>query len=63
MLFYTIGEVNMGIVNTEITLKNATDLIKVMDGLIKEQDVHETTVVAVADTGAMSNIINLRKIS
>jgi clan AA aspartic protease len=49
---------NMGSVRTEITLKNAGDVTKARDGLIKEADIRAITVEAVADTGAMSLVIN-----
>ena len=44
----------MGIVYTEITLKNAWDDKKVQDGLIKAEAVRAVTVQALVDTGAMS---------
>ena len=48
----------MGTVFTEITLKNARDSGNFTVGLINEEDVHETTVQAIVDTGAMSLVIN-----
>ncbi|GHU28853.1 hypothetical protein FACS1894164_21190 [Spirochaetia bacterium] len=42
----------MGIVYTDITLKNAEDEGAVERGLIKEKDVRETTVMAMVDTGS-----------
>ena len=48
----------MGAVFTEITLKNARDAGNLAVGLINGQDVHETTVQAIVDTGAMSLVIN-----
>ncbi|GHV50067.1 hypothetical protein AGMMS49579_03070 [Spirochaetia bacterium] len=47
----------MGITYTEITLKNADDRVRVEEGLIKEQDVRETTVTAMVDTGAGTLVI------
>jgi len=47
----------MGTVHAEITLKNAKDEGKALDGLIKEEDVRAATVQAVVDTGAMSLVI------
>jgi clan AA aspartic protease len=48
----------MGTVYVDITLKNITDVALVERGYIKEQDVHQTTVRAKVDTGAMKLIIN-----
>ena len=48
----------MGTVHVEITLKNARDVGNLAEGLIKAPDIHETTVQAIVDTGAMSLVIN-----
>ena len=48
----------MGTVHAEITLKRARDVHNRAEGLIKDQDTHETTVKAIVDTGAMSLVIN-----
>ena len=48
----------MGFVHAEITLKNAKDIFKAEDGLIKDQEIRQTTVTALVDTGAMSLVIN-----
>jgi clan AA aspartic protease len=48
----------MGTVYTEITLKNAADLVRAKTGLIKEQEVRSIIVSAVVDTGAASLVIN-----
>jgi hypothetical protein len=48
----------MGMVHTEITLKNAGDVILVGRGLIKAEDIRTVTVTAVADAGAMTLVIN-----
>ena len=48
----------MGMVKTEITLKNARDEGNAQDGLIKTEAVRSVTVTAVADTGAMYPVIN-----
>ena len=48
----------MGTVYAEITLKNAWDAGSIAAGLIKEPDVHQTTVRAVVDTGSMYLVIN-----
>jgi len=48
----------MSIVYTEITLKNARDIFNAEDGIIKEQDIRQTTVKALVDTGAWTLIIN-----
>ena len=48
----------MGIVQAEITLKNIRDKMKAEEGYIKENDIRQTTVQAVVDTGAMTLVIN-----
>jgi clan AA aspartic protease len=48
----------MGLVYTEITLKNVSDLIIVKRGFIKEPEIRKTTVTALVDTGAATLIIN-----
>jgi predicted aspartyl protease len=51
-------EENMGIVHTEITLKNSCDVTSVQRGFIKEPEIRQTVVQAVVDTGAMTLVIN-----
>ena len=48
----------MGIVHTEITLKNAGDVLNVRRGIVKDTKVRQTTVQVVVDTGAMTLVIN-----
>ncbi|MDR1257558.1 MAG: clan AA aspartic protease [Spirochaetaceae bacterium] len=48
----------MGIVYTEITLKNAGDVANVGCGFIAEKDVRGITVTALVDTGAGTLVIN-----
>jgi clan AA aspartic protease len=48
----------MGEVTATLTLMNTGDVIKVCDGLIKEEDVRQETVTAIADTGATFIVIN-----
>ena len=48
----------MGIVQEEITLKNARDKMKAEEGYIKESEIRQNTVQAVVDTGAMNLVIN-----
>jgi predicted aspartyl protease len=48
----------MGTVYTEITLRNDADVAMEMRGLIKESEVRQVTVEAVADTGADTLVIN-----
>ena len=48
----------MGIVYVDITLKNVKDIIKVELGLIKKQEIRQTTVKAMVDTGAGTLVIN-----
>jgi len=47
----------MGIVYTEITLKNALDEGNARAGLIKADDIRTATVTAVVDTGSMNLVI------
>jgi hypothetical protein len=47
----------MGMVYTEITLKNALDEGSVRAGLIKPEGIRTATVTAVVDTGSMSLVI------
>ena len=48
----------MGIVYTIITLKNVKDTIKAEEGLIKEDEIRQTTVEAMVDTGTGTLVIN-----
>ena len=48
----------MGTVYADITLKNAGDLVRVKEGVIKERTIREARVNAVVDTGAITLIIN-----
>jgi clan AA aspartic protease len=48
----------MGMIQTEITLRNAADESKAREGLIKEQEIRSITVTAVVDTGAASLVIS-----
>jgi hypothetical protein len=48
----------MGIVHTEITLKNAYDVANVQRGIIKESEIRQTTVTAMVGTGAGTLVIN-----
>jgi len=48
----------MSVVHTEITLRNVRDIFNAEDGKIKEQDIRQTTVNALVDTGAWTLIIN-----
>ena len=48
----------MGIVRTAITLKNVRDIFRAEDGIIKEQEIRQTTVNALVDTGAWTLVIN-----
>ena len=47
----------MGLVYTEITLKNTGDEVKAREGLIKRQDVRSAAVTAIVDTGALNLVI------
>ena len=48
----------MSIVHTEITLKNALDVGKEQEGLIKNHEIRQTIVQALVDTGAWTLVIN-----
>jgi len=48
----------MGLVRTEITLKNADDIHSVKKGLIPEQQIRQVTVNALVDSGAWTMVIN-----
>ena len=48
----------MGSVYAEITLKNAFDVASYKRGTIKEENIHQTTVQVLVDTGAPTLIIN-----
>ncbi|MDR0494537.1 MAG: retroviral-like aspartic protease family protein [Treponema sp.] len=48
----------MGLVHTEITLRNASDADKAAEGLIQESEIRQTTVRAMVDTGAGTLVIN-----
>ena len=47
----------MGMVNTEITIKNLRDGIKAEIGALKPEDIRTATVTAVVDTGSMYLVI------
>ena len=48
----------MGLVKTEITLKNAEDKTRAKDGHITAQEIRQMTVTALVDTGAWTLVIN-----
>ena len=48
----------MGMVYAEITLKNAIDVGNCGRGIIGEQEIRETTVQAIVDTGAATLVIS-----
>ena len=48
----------MGHVYAEITLKNATDVVNVQRGIMKEQEIRQITVESMVDTGAGTIIIS-----
>ena len=48
----------MGLVHTEITLKNAWDIHKAKEGAIQDHEIRQTTVNALVDTGAWTLVIN-----
>ena len=48
----------MGMVQAEITLKNANDVTNVSRGILNEKEIRQTTVQALVDTGAATLVIN-----
>jgi hypothetical protein len=48
----------MGLIYADITLKNALDVGNARSGIIKEQEIRETEVTALVDTGAWTLVIN-----
>ena len=48
----------MSIVHTEITLRNADDIMAVRRGFIKDADIRNITVNSLIDTGAWTLVIN-----
>ena len=48
----------MGMVMTEITLKNTTDVGDVQRGYVREDEIRTATVQAIVDTGAITLVIN-----
>jgi len=48
----------MGHVHAEIILKNAGDVTSVKRGYIKENEIRQTTVTAMVDTGSATLVIN-----
>ena len=48
----------MGFIHAEITLKNVKDAFKAEDGLMKNEEIRQTTVTAMVDTGAGTLVIN-----
>ena len=53
-----IGGRAMGLVYTEITLKNVKDAMKAEIGFIKEQEIRQVSVDALVDSGAWTLVIN-----
>jgi clan AA aspartic protease len=48
----------MGYVNTQITLKNLVDVFDARKGIIQENEIRQTTVDVMVDTGASTLVIN-----
>jgi clan AA aspartic protease len=48
----------MGMVHTEITLKNVEDMAIAKKGLIPDHEIRQTTINALVDTGAWTMVIN-----
>ena len=58
MPYIVIEEKTMGNVYAEITLKNVSDLVMAKEGYLKENNIRESTVNAIVDTGAWTLVIN-----
>jgi predicted aspartyl protease len=58
LVYYLLFFIAMGMVYAEITLKNAWDVTSAARGIIQEQEVRQTTVIAMVDTGAWTLAIN-----
>ena len=48
----------MGTVRAEITIKNSADVVKALEGLIREDEIRSISVTAMVDTGAGTLVIN-----
>jgi clan AA aspartic protease len=48
----------MGLIHTEITIKNTRDVFKAEEGLIDEREIRQATIQAMVDTGASTLVIN-----
>ena len=48
----------MSIVHTELTLKNEGDIVLAKRGIMKADEIRQTTVQAIVDTGAWTMVIN-----
>ena len=48
----------MGLVHTEITLKNVNDMIIAQKGLIPDHEIRQITINALVDSGAWTMVIN-----
>jgi predicted aspartyl protease len=48
----------MGMVYTEITLKNSADVMRARDGYRKKEDIRQITVKALVDTGTWNLVIS-----
>jgi len=48
----------MSIVHTELTLKNEGDIVLAKRGIMKADEIRQTTVQAIVDTGAWTLVIN-----
>jgi clan AA aspartic protease len=57
-MVYLIKEIFMGIVYSDIVLKNAGDVAKAQDGFILEKQIRAVAVNALVDTGSGTLVIN-----
>jgi clan AA aspartic protease len=53
-----LEESPMSIVRTEVTLKNAVDVVNVSNGILQNHEIRQTTLQAMVDTGAWTLVIN-----
>ena len=48
----------MGLIRTEVTLRNSGDVINTSRGIINKPEIRQTTITAMVDTGAATLVIN-----
>ena len=48
----------MSLIHTQITLRNGADITRAQDGTIKEDEIRQSSIEALVDTGAWTLVIN-----